>query len=66
MHRHVEINRARGWVKMFGSLYCTHWTWEKLSCGPSLLIQRQDGENSIILEVVATRNLWIWYAFIGV
>lgn len=66
LRRHMEINRARGWVGMFGSLDCTHWNWKNCPVGLQSQYRDKDGENSIVLEAVATANLWIWHPFIGV
>ncbi|CAM6089268.1 unnamed protein product [Calypogeia fissa] len=64
--KQMEINAARGWVGMFGSLDCTHWVWK--NCPVALQGQYRDkeGNNSVILEAIATKNLWIWHAFIGI
>jgi hypothetical protein len=40
--KHMEINKNRGFVGMFGSLDCTHWVWKNCpvvtTCFQSILI----------------------------
>lgn len=64
--RHMEINRKRGFVGMFGSLDCTHWTWKNCPVGEQGQFWDKDGLNSIVLEAIATSDLWIWHAFAGI
>jgi hypothetical protein len=63
--RLMEINEKRGWPGMLGSLDCMHWTWKNCPktwhdqyCG-----KRKDA--TIVLEAVASQDLWIWYCFFG-
>uniref|UniRef100_A0A0D3DQL3 Uncharacterized protein n=1 Tax=Brassica oleracea var. oleracea TaxID=109376 RepID=A0A0D3DQL3_BRAOL len=50
---------------MIGSIDCMHWEWEncptawkgQYSCG--------SGKPTIVLEAVASYDLWIWHAFFG-
>lgn len=64
--KHLNINAARGFPGMFGSLDCTHWTWK--NCPVAWLGHYQDrkGLRSIVMEAVSTQDLWIWHAFIGI
>ncbi|CAM6084263.1 unnamed protein product [Calypogeia fissa] len=64
--RHMEINTRRGWPGMFGSLDCSHWVWRNCPVALQGQFRDKDGENSIILEAIATQNLWIWHAYVGV
>eukprot|EP00918_Siedleckia_nematoides_P027264 GHVU01058723.1.p1 GENE.GHVU01058723.1~~GHVU01058723.1.p1 ORF type:complete len:253 (+),score=24.00 GHVU01058723.1:687-1445(+) len=65
VQRHLALNKERGFPGMFGSLDCTHWNWK--NCPIALQGQYQDrgGKRSMIMEAVATYDLWIWHAFIG-
>eukprot|EP00918_Siedleckia_nematoides_P039555 GHVU01086039.1.p1 GENE.GHVU01086039.1~~GHVU01086039.1.p1 ORF type:complete len:436 (+),score=47.89 GHVU01086039.1:157-1464(+) len=65
VQRHLSLNKERGFPGMFGSLDCTHWEWK--NCPVALQGQYQDrgGTRSMIMEAVATEDLWIWHAFIG-
>ncbi|GKF96674.1 ALP1-like protein, partial [Tanacetum coccineum] len=52
---------------MLGSIDCIHWEWKK--CPVSWQGQYGRGDKkypTIMLEVVALHDLWIWHAFFGV
>lgn len=52
---------------MLGSLDCMHWEWE--NCPTAWHGQYQRGDHrhpTIMLEAVASQDLWIWHAFFGV
>nr|KAJ0201596.1 hypothetical protein LSAT_V11C600299180 [Lactuca sativa] len=56
-----------GFPGMLGSLDCTHVAWEKCPSAWRGQFTRGDiGEPTIILEAVASQDLWIWHAFFGV
>jgi hypothetical protein len=63
--RQVDINRARGFPGMFGSLDCMHWTWKNCPVAWQGQFQDKDGDRSLILKAVADQSLWIWHAFFG-
>ncbi|KAE8979857.1 hypothetical protein PR002_g24301 [Phytophthora rubi] len=63
---HAAINAKRGFPGMFGSLDCTHWEWKNCPVAWRGMYQDRDGSASMILEAVATQNLWIWHSFVGV
>lgn len=51
---------------MLGSLDCTHWEWRM--CPTALQGQFHRGGHahpSIMLEAVASQDLWIWHAYFG-
>ncbi|KAL7607151.1 uncharacterized protein LOC111898474 [Lactuca sativa] len=61
---HEEIN---GFSGMLGSLDCKHVVWEKCPIAwRGQFTQGDIGEPSIILEVVASQDLWIWCSCFGV
>ncbi|KAE9032977.1 hypothetical protein PR003_g9059 [Phytophthora rubi] len=64
--RHTDINKLRGFPGMFGSLDCTHWVWKNCPVGWQGMFQDKDGDRSIIMEAVATRNLWIRHSYAGI
>jgi hypothetical protein len=66
IRRHLEINNKRGFPGMFGSIDCTHWDWGNCPVAHQGQYQDRDGNRSIILEAVATSDLWVWHAFVGV
>jgi hypothetical protein len=64
--RRVNINARRGFPGMFGSIDCTHWAWKNCPMAWKCMFLDRKGNSSIIMEAVATRNLWIWHSYIGV
>ena len=51
---------------MIGSIDCTHWDWR--NCPTSLRGQFHRGDHqypTMILEAVASNDLWIWHAYFG-
>ena len=63
--RLLAIGEERGFPGMLGSIDCMHWRWK--NC-PSVWQGMYSGhlhEPTIILEVVASKDLWIWHAFFG-
>ncbi|KAI3512770.1 hypothetical protein L1887_20089 [Cichorium endivia] len=56
-----------GFPGMLGSVDCMHWEWA--ACPNAWRGQFTRGDHrhpSIILEAVASHDLWIWHAFFGV
>jgi len=63
----LEIGERRGFLGMIGSIDCMHWHWEKCPYAWKGQYTRGDqGVPTIILEVVASHDRWIWHAFFGV
>nr|XP_015638597.1 uncharacterized protein LOC107280959 [Oryza sativa Japonica Group]AAV43824.1 hypothetical protein [Oryza sativa Japonica Group]AAV44104.1 hypothetical protein [Oryza sativa Japonica Group] len=63
----LHVNESRGFPGMLGSIDCMHWRWE--SCPRAWRGQFTRGDYkvpTIILEAVASHDLWIWHAFFGV
>ncbi|KAL6531892.1 hypothetical protein OROMI_028255 [Orobanche minor] len=56
----------RGFPGMLGSLDCMHWQWK--NCPTAWHGSHTNGFKKVptlVLEAVASRNLWIWHAFFG-
>jgi len=52
---------------MLGSIDCMHWEWK--NCPVAWQSQYRRGDHckpTIILEVVASQDLWIWHAYFEV
>jgi hypothetical protein len=50
---------------MLGSIDCMHWQWKNCPKGLWGMYQCHTKEATIILEAVASHDLWIWHAFFG-
>lgn len=61
----LKVNEERGFRGMLGSIDCMHWEWK--NCPTSWHGQYTGKEKypTIILEAVATHDLWIWHCFFG-
>ncbi|KAJ0432350.1 putative harbinger transposase-derived protein [Helianthus annuus] len=60
---HEQVHGLPG---MLGSIDCTHWSWG--NCPTAWRGQHERGDHpgpSIMLEAVASYDLWIWHAFFG-
>ncbi|GJX95137.1 ALP1-like protein [Tanacetum coccineum] len=60
-------NNVHGFPRMLGSIDCMHWEWK--NCPVSWQGQYGRGDkkyHTIMLEVVALQDLWIWHAFYGI
>ncbi|SAL96806.1 hypothetical protein [Absidia glauca] len=58
-------NGNRGFSGMLGSLDCMHWEWKNCPSAWHVQFKGKEKKPSIILEAVASYDLWIWYAFFG-
>ncbi|XP_074271392.1 uncharacterized protein LOC141595329 [Silene latifolia] len=67
IQRILPVNEARGFPGMIGSIDCMHWPWDKCQVAWQGQYTRGDqGVPTIILEAVASYDLWIWHAYFGV
>ncbi|XP_026410362.1 uncharacterized protein LOC113305556 [Papaver somniferum] len=63
--RLLAENEARGFPGMLGSVDCMHWTWKNYpSCWAGHYASYK-GIPTIMLEGVASYDLWFWHAYFG-
>src|SRR5262249_39608216 len=63
--RLLAIGEQRGFPGMLGSIDCMHWKWKKCPVAWHGMYSGHIREPTIILEAVASYDLWIWHAFFG-
>ena len=58
--------QLHGFPGMIGSIDCMHWAWEMCPTAWRGTHTRGDiGRPSLILQAVASTDLWIWNAYFG-
>ena len=62
--RLLSIGEQCGFQGMLGSIDCMHWKWEKCPIAWHGMYTGHCHEPTIILEAVASQDLWIWHAFL--
>jgi hypothetical protein len=63
--RIMHHSESRGFPGMLGSIDCMHWEWRNCPTAWRGQFCGRNGRASMILEAVATYDLWIWHAFFG-
>jgi hypothetical protein len=61
--RILASNAARGFPGMLGSIDYMHWEWGNCPTSWAGMYHGQKGNSSIVLEVVATKDLRIWHVY---
>ena len=63
----LALGEARGFPGMLGSLDCMHWQWKNCPTGwAGMYTSGKEGAPTVILEAVASHDMWIWHSFFGV
>uniref|UniRef100_A0A0D3AYB5 DDE Tnp4 domain-containing protein n=1 Tax=Brassica oleracea var. oleracea TaxID=109376 RepID=A0A0D3AYB5_BRAOL len=65
LQRLLDIGEYRGFPGMIGSIDCMHWEWKNCPTAWKGKYSRGSGKPTIVLEAVASYDLWIWHAFFG-
>ncbi|XP_021736476.1 uncharacterized protein LOC110703028 [Chenopodium quinoa] len=65
MNRLLREGEERGFPCMLGSIDCMHWEWKIIQRGGKGCIKGGKKTTTVILEAVASWDLWIWHAFFG-
>ncbi|XP_048622484.1 putative nuclease HARBI1 isoform X1 [Brassica napus] len=63
IQRLLDVGEVRGFPGMIGSIDCMHWQWKNYPTAWKCQYTRGSGKPTIVLEAVASQDLWIWHAF---
>ncbi|XP_056863345.1 uncharacterized protein LOC108824966 [Raphanus sativus] len=65
LRRLLHAGEERGFPGMIGSIDCMHWEWKNCPSSWKGMYSRGTNKPTIVLEAVASYDLWIWHAFFG-
>uniref|UniRef100_A0A0D3BKX6 Myb-like domain-containing protein n=1 Tax=Brassica oleracea var. oleracea TaxID=109376 RepID=A0A0D3BKX6_BRAOL len=65
LQRLLDVGEVRGFPGMIGSIDCMHWEWKNCPTAWKGQFTRGSGKPTIVLEAVASQDLWIWHTFFG-
>ena len=63
--RLLALGEQRSFPGMLGSIDCMHWQWKNCPIQKQGQYKGHVDKPTIILEAVASKDLWIWHAFFG-
>ncbi|XP_020410785.1 uncharacterized protein LOC109946674 [Prunus persica] len=65
LYRLLHKVSRRGFPGMLGSLDCMHWEWKNCLTAWVCQFTSYKHKPTVVLEVVASYDTWIWHAFFG-
>ncbi|CAN0905751.1 hypothetical protein LINGRAHAP2_LOCUS23851 [Linum grandiflorum] len=65
LRRLLDHSSCRGFPGMIGSIDCMHWEWKNCPTAWAGQYTGYKKKPTIVLEVVASYDTWIWHAFFG-
>jgi hypothetical protein len=60
-----SINEKRGFLGIIGSIDYMHWEWKNCMFAWQCQYSGHTEGCTVILEAVASQDLWIWHSFLG-
>ncbi|XP_018465317.1 uncharacterized protein LOC108836691 [Raphanus sativus] len=63
LQRLLYYGEERGFPGMVGSIDCMHWEWKNCPSSWKGMYSRGTDKPTLVLEAVASHDLWIWHAF---
>jgi hypothetical protein len=63
--RLLQVGESLWFPAMLGSVDCMHWEWHNYPSAWKGMFTGRSKHPSMILEAVASYDLWIWYAYFG-
>src|SRR6266540_3030511 len=63
--RLLHVGASRGFPGMLGSIDCMHWEWRNCPTAWKGMFTGRGKSPTMILEAVASHDLWIWHAYFG-
>ncbi|CAN7013387.1 unnamed protein product [Brassica rapa subsp. trilocularis] len=65
LQRLLNKGEERGFPGIVGSIDCMHWEWKNCPTAWKGMYSRGTGKPTIVLEAVASYDLWIWSNIYG-
>ncbi|XP_021305553.1 uncharacterized protein LOC110431162 [Sorghum bicolor] len=63
--RLLAMGEKQGFPGMLGSIDCMHWVWKNYPYEKQGQYKGKEEKPTIVLEAVASDDLWIWHTFFG-